>query len=108
MAISARTSLRFLLTRRTWRDYYATTLHPSVGYHESSPMPKTLLVFDDVEVVERGPLGIRCRVGGAIVFVGALQPQPGTTVCLRGDRGRLVLLRQDAWSLGLAAPPGKS
>jgi hypothetical protein len=64
-------------------------------------MPDTMISFDDVEIVDRDSLGFRCRVGKKIVYIGSLQPQPGTTIRLRGDRGRLVLRRQDAWDLGL-------
>jgi hypothetical protein len=52
-------------------------------------MPDHLVVFDDVEVIQRGDMGLRCRVAG----------QPGSDVHIGGRR--LVLRRSDAAELGL-------
>jgi len=66
-------------------------------------MPDQLVTFDHVEVLDRGDMGFRCRIGERVVWVGYLQPQPGTTIDqpLPGDR--LVLRRADAAELGLIA-----
>jgi len=62
-------------------------------------MPDQLVIFDHVEVVRRDDFGFRCRVAGRVIWVGCLQPQPGSDVDIGGRR--LVLRRADAAELGL-------
>jgi hypothetical protein len=58
------------------------------------------VTFDHVKLLDHELLGIRCQVGGHVVWIGSLQCQPGTTVHLgRGDG--LVPRRADAAELGL-------
>ena len=64
-------------------------------------MPDSLITFDHVELLKREAFGFRCRIEGREVFIGSLQPQPGTTVDSVGDR--LVLRRAEAAHLGLIA-----
>ena len=64
-------------------------------------MPDQLITFDHVELVNRGDMGFRCRVGDRVVWIGNLQPQPGTTVDQPFGGDRLVLRRADAAELGL-------
>ena len=64
-------------------------------------MPDQLVTFDHVAVLQRGKLGFRCRVAGRVVWVGYLQPEPGTTVDRLRPGDRLVLRRADAAKLGL-------
>jgi hypothetical protein len=62
-------------------------------------VPDTLVIFEDVTVTRRDPLGFRCRVAGREVWIGNLQWQEGTTAHATGHR--LVLRREDAATLGL-------
>ena len=62
-------------------------------------MPDSLITFDHVELLKREAFGFRSRVEEREVFIGSLQPQPGTTVDSVGDR--LVLRRAEAAHLGL-------
>ena len=64
-------------------------------------MPDQLVTFDHVEVLTRSDMGFRCRIGDRIVWVGRLQPQPGSTVDQPLAGNRLVLRRADAAELGL-------
>jgi hypothetical protein len=56
-------------------------------------MPETLVVYDNVEVLEHDGLGFTCRIGDARVFVGKYVPMNGTDIGRKGDRGRLTLPR---------------
>ena len=62
-------------------------------------MPDQLVTFEDVEVIQRGDMGFRCRVAARVGWVGSLQSQPGSDVDIGGRR--LVLRRADAAELGL-------
>ena len=62
-------------------------------------MPDQLITFDDVEVIQRGDMGFRCRVAGRVIWVGSLQWQSGSDLDIGGQR--LVLRRSDAAELGL-------
>ena len=54
-------------------------------------MPETPITFEPVEIIRVTDAGAWCLIHGREVFVGPSLPQPGTTVRLKGDRGRLVL-----------------
>jgi hypothetical protein len=54
--------------------------------------------FQDVHVVAAAML---CRIGSDIVEVSPRYILPGTTVWGQGDKGRLVLTRELAITLGL-------
>jgi hypothetical protein len=56
-------------------------------------MPETPIVFENVEVLADTGLGRSCRINGRVVFVGSAVPLDGTTVCVVGHIGRLVLPR---------------
>jgi len=57
--------------------------------------------LDNVEVVRETDLVLMCRVGERVVGVPPRRMLPGTTVCRRGDRGRLILPREVALNLDL-------
>jgi hypothetical protein len=62
-------------------------------------MPDHLIVFENVELMQRDDIGFQCRIASKVVHVGSLQWRPGTTLHVGGDR--LVLDRLDATELGL-------
>jgi hypothetical protein len=55
----------------------------------------------DVDVVSASRFVLTCRVGTRIIAVRPASLLPGTDIKVTGDRGRLVLSRKDAASLGL-------
>jgi hypothetical protein len=57
--------------------------------------------FEDVHVLGMSDLVMMCQIRGQIVKVPALQILSGTTISGHGDRGRLVLSRELAITLGL-------
>jgi len=57
--------------------------------------------FLDVEVTGDDGLVLTCRVGGRIVAVPPFRILPGSEISRAGDRGRLVLPRAVAVTLGL-------
>lgn len=59
------------------------------------------LEFRDVDVLGYRGVTLRCRVGTRVVSI-PLHCTPGSTMCGRGDRRRLVLMRKVAIALGLA------
>jgi len=58
------------------------------------------VTFDDVEVVSDGVI-LSCRVGKRVVWIPPRRMLPGTTIARRGDRGRLVVSRELALTIGL-------
>ena len=60
------------------------------------------LEFANVYVVSGSPFMLTCRIGNRIVAVRPRNILPGSEVKEKGDRGRLVLSREVAVSLGLA------
>ncbi len=68
-------------------------------------MPNTPISFEPVEVTRASTLGFFCLVQGEEIFVGQNVPLEGTTVRLKGDRGRLVLPRWFASAQRLRLPP---
>jgi hypothetical protein len=64
-------------------------------------MPQTPINFEHVEIVRMNDMGLWCRIDGREVFVGKNVPQPGTTIRVKGDRGRLVLPRWFVQDQGL-------
>jgi hypothetical protein len=62
-------------------------------------MPNQPVVFEDVVITRRGAFTFQCRVAGQFVWIGSLQPQPGSDITTGGHR--LVLRRLDAARLGL-------
>ena len=68
-------------------------------------MPMTPVTIPDVEVLSDTGLGYRVRVDGRELFIGRLQLSPGGWPPPVGYRGRIVLLRQAAWDLGLLPNP---
>jgi hypothetical protein len=59
------------------------------------------VAFIDVEVLAANPLVLLCRVKGRVVSIPPRRVLPGTTVHESGDRGTLVLSRDQAKMLGL-------
>jgi hypothetical protein len=57
--------------------------------------------FEDVHVIGANDLVILCQIGSDIVEVSPRDILPGTTISGQGDRGRLVIPRQRALTLGL-------
>jgi hypothetical protein len=70
-------------------------------------MPETPITFDGVLVIETTEITFRCLVEDKEVVIGNLQPLKGTTVRVKGDRGRLVLPRWAVRDLGLTEPTSK-
>ena len=58
--------------------------------------------FADVYVVSDSRFVVMCRIGNLVVAVRPSSILPGSEVKVKGDRGRLVLSREVAVSLGLA------
>ena len=58
--------------------------------------------FADVDVVSANDYILTCRVGPRVFAVRLRNLLPGTEIKAAGDRGRLVLDRATAVSLGLA------
>ena len=58
--------------------------------------------FSNVHVISRSAFMLVCRVGKRVVAVRSRSILPGSEVKGKGDRGRLVLSREMAVSLGLA------
>jgi len=57
--------------------------------------------FMDVQVLAATDFTLMCRIGRKFMGVPALKTLPGTDIVRRGDRGRLILLRDVAAKLGL-------
>jgi hypothetical protein len=64
-------------------------------------MSTTPIIFEHVEVIRVSDLGYWMRIDGREVFVGLAVPQHGTTIRVKGDRGRLVLPRWFVQDQGL-------
>jgi hypothetical protein len=64
-------------------------------------MPETPIIFEHVELLRETALGWWCRVAGEEIFVGRNVPQPGTTIRVKGDRGRLIVPKWFAEGQGL-------
>ena len=60
------------------------------------------LEFANVHVISGNRFTLMCRVGARVVSVRVRSLLPGTEIKETGDRGRLVLTREAAVSLGLA------
>lgn len=58
--------------------------------------------FADVHVISAHRYILTCRVDGLVVAVRLRSLLPGSEIKNTGDRGRLVLTRETAVSLGLA------
>ena len=67
-------------------------------------MAEPTVTFEDAQVVASSDLAIQVRVQGKVVFIGNLQPLPGTTIRRLGERGRLVLPLWVVRELGLYTP----
>ncbi len=60
------------------------------------------VTFDDVEVAnDGGGVIMSCRVGKKLIWIPPRRMLPGTTIAHTGDRGRLVVTRWLAITLGL-------
>ena len=59
------------------------------------------VTFNDVEVLGKSNLVLRCRIRDRIVGIPPLRLLPGSQIVAVGDRGRVVLPEDVATRLGL-------
>jgi hypothetical protein len=64
-------------------------------------MPDTAVVFEHVTVLRQTDFGFWCQIEQSQVFVRSAVPQPGTTVRITGDVGRLMLPKRFVPQQGL-------